>query len=58
MEHDKAGVQAKVEQPVRVIKHQFGLAQVRFKGLPKDMASRLAPFALPNMSTARGHLMA
>jgi len=31
-EHRKASIRAKVEHPFRVIKRQFGLAKLRFKG--------------------------
>ena len=34
-EHRKASVRAKVEHPFRVIKRQFGLPKVKFKGLAK-----------------------
>ena len=37
-EHRKASVRAKVEHPLRVIKGQFGLAKVRFRGLAKNAA--------------------
>ena len=35
-EHRKASVRAKVEHPFRVIKRQFGLLKVRFRGLAKE----------------------
>lgn len=34
-EHRKASIRAKVEHPFRVIKSQFGLMEVRFRGLAK-----------------------
>ncbi len=37
-EHREASVRAKVEHPFRVIKRQFGLTRVRFKGLAKNTA--------------------
>jgi IS5 family transposase len=37
-EYEKASVRAKVEHPFRVIKRQFGLVKVRFKGLAKNTA--------------------
>jgi len=37
-EDRKASVRAKVEHPFRVIKRQFGLAKVRFRGLAKSTA--------------------
>ena len=35
-EHRKASIRAKVEHPFRVIKRQFGLVKVRFKGLAEE----------------------
>src|SRR6202008_1693101 len=35
-EHRKASVRAKVEHPFRVIKRQFGLLKVRYRGLQKN----------------------
>lgn len=37
---------AKVEHPFRVIKRQFGLMKVRFRGLQKNTAPLLTLFAL------------
>ena len=37
-EHRKASIRAKVEHPFRVIKRQFGLVKVRFRGLQKNTA--------------------
>jgi IS5 family transposase len=37
-EHRKVSVRAKVEHPFRVIKRQFGLVKVRFRGLAKNTA--------------------
>jgi len=37
-ERSKASIRAKVEHPFRVIKRQFGLAKVRFRGLAKNTA--------------------
>ena len=48
-EHDKASVRAKVEHPYRVIKRQFGLAKVRFKGLAKNTAHVITLFTLSNL---------
>ena len=56
-EHRKASIRAKVEHPFRVIKRQFGLAKVRFKGLQKNTAHLLTLFALSNLWMARRHLM-
>lgn len=56
-EHRKASVRAKVEHPFRVIKRQFGLAKVRFRGLQKNTAHLLTLFALSNLWMARRSLM-
>ena len=57
-EHSKASVRAKVEHPFRVIKRQFGLMKVRFKGLAKNTAHVITLFALSNLWMARKKLMA
>lgn len=57
-EHRKASMRAKVEHPFRVIKCQFGLAKVRFKGLAKNTAHVVTLFALSNLWMARKKLMA
>jgi IS5 family transposase len=57
-EHAKASVRAKVEHPFRVIKRQFGLMKVRFKGLQKNNAHVLTLFALSNLWMARHRLIA
>jgi len=57
-EHRKASVRAKVEHPFRVIKRQFGLMKVRFRGLRKNTAHLLTLFALSNLWMARERLMA
>jgi IS5 family transposase len=46
-----------VEHPFRVIKGQFGLTKVRFKGLAKNTAHLVAFFALPNLFMFRRRLM-
>ena len=56
-EHRKASIRAKVEHPFRVIKRQFGLVKVRFKGLQKNTAHLLTLFALSNLWMARRQLM-
>lgn len=58
MEHHKASVRAKVEHPFRVIKRQFGLTKVRFRGLAKNTAHVVTLFALSNLWMARKQLMA
>ena len=57
-EHKKASVRAKVEHPFRVIKRQFGLLKVRFRGLAKNTAHVVTLFALSNLWMARKQLMA
>jgi IS5 family transposase len=57
-EHQKASIRAKVEHPYRVIKRQFGLAKVRFKGLAKNTAHVITLSALSNLWIARKKLMA
>jgi transposase, IS5 family len=56
-EHRKASLRAKVEHPFRVIKRQFGLVKVRFRGLQKNTAHLLTLFALSNLWMARRSLM-
>lgn len=56
-EHRKASVRAKVEHPFRVIKRQFGLAKVRFRGLQKNTAHVITLFALSNLWMARHQLI-
>ena len=57
-EHRKASVRAKVEHTFRVIKRQFGLVKVRFRGLAKNTAHVVTLFALSNLWMARRQLMA
>ena len=57
-ERGKASVRAKVEHPFRVIKRQFGLLKVRFRGLAKNTAHVVTLFALSNLWMARKQLMA
>jgi IS5 family transposase len=57
-EHRKASIRAKVEHAFRVIKRQFGLVKVRFRGLQKNTAHLLILFALSNLWMARKQLMA
>ena len=58
VERIKASIRAKVEHPFRVIKRQFGLMKVRFRGLAKNTAHVVTLFALSNLWMARKHLMA
>lgn len=57
-EKAKARVRAKVEHPFRVIKRQFGLLKVRFRGLAKNTAHVITLFALSNLWMARRRLLA
>src|SRR5574337_2199159 len=56
-EKAKASVRAKIEHPFRVIKRQFGLLKVRFRGLAKNTAHVITLFALSNLWMARRRLM-
>lgn len=56
-EKGKASIRAKVEHPFRVIKCQFGLTKVRFKGLAKNTAHVITLFALSNLWMVRKKLM-
>ena len=58
VEKMKAGVRARAEHPFRVIKRQFGLTKVRFRGLAKNTAHVITLFALSNLWMARRQLMA
>jgi len=57
-EHGKASVRAKGEHPFRVVKRQFGMMKVRFRGLAKNAAHVVTLFALSNLWMARKKLMA
>ena len=57
-EKRKASIRAKVEHPFRVIKRQFGLMKVRFRGLAKNAAHVITLFALCNLWMARKRLLA
>ena len=57
-ERRKASIRAKVEHPFRVIKRQFGLVKVRFRGLAKNTAHIVTLFALSNLWMARRKLLA
>jgi IS5 family transposase len=54
----KASIRARVEHPFRVIKRQFGLMKVRFRGLAKNTAHVITLFALSNLWMARRKLLA
>jgi transposase, IS5 family len=57
-EKRKASIRARVEHPFRVIKRQFGLMKVRFRGLAKNTAHVITLFALSNLWMARRKLLA
>jgi IS5 family transposase len=57
-ERRKASIRARVEHPFRVIKRQFGLMKVRFRGLAKNTAHVITLFALSNLWMARRELLA
>ncbi len=56
LEKLKAGIRAKVEQPFRVIKRQFGHVKVRYRVLAQNTAQLHTLFALSNLWMARGKL--
>lgn len=56
-EHRKASIGVKVEHPFHVIKRQFGLTKVRFKGLAKNTTHAVTLFALSNLRMARHELI-
>jgi len=58
IERRKASIRARVEHPFRVIKRQFGLMKVRFRGLAKNTAHVITLFALSNLWMARRKLLA
>jgi transposase, IS5 family len=58
LERRKASIRARVEHPFRVIKRQFGLMKVRFRGLAKNTAHVITLFALSNLWMARRQLLA
>jgi len=58
VEKNKASIRAKVEHPFRVIKRQFGLVKVRFRGLAKNTSHLVTLFALSNLWMARHRLLA
>ncbi len=57
VEQLKASVRAKVEHPFRVLKRQFGMTKVRYRGLKKNAAQVVTLFALSNLWMARHALM-
>ena len=57
-EKRKASIRAKVEHPFRVIKLQFGMVKVRFRGLAKNTVHLITLFALSNLWMVRRRLLA
>lgn len=53
LETIKARIRAKAEYPFRVVKHQFGFAKVRYRGLAKNTAWLNILFAMSNLWMAR-----
>ena len=53
IEKRKASIRARVEHPFRMIKRQFGLMKVRFRGLAKNTAHVITLFALSWMARKR-----
>jgi IS5 family transposase len=53
-----AMVRAKVENPSRVLKRQFGHVKTRYLGLAKNRAQLFTLFALGNLFLVRRKLMA
>jgi IS5 family transposase len=53
----KASIRAKVEQPFRVIKRQFGYVKVKYRGLAKNTANLVTLFALSNLWMVRKRLL-
>ena len=58
IEKRKASIRARVEHPFRVIKCQFGLMKVRFRGLAKNTSHVITLFALSNLWMVRKRLLA
>ena len=57
LEQTRARIRAKVEQPFRVIKRQFGHVKVRYRGLAKNAAQLHTLFALSNIWMVRRTLL-
>ncbi len=53
VEKIKAGIRAKVEHPIRLIKRQFGVALVRYRGLKKNTLQLRTLLALSNLWMVR-----
>ena len=53
VEKRKAGIRAKVEYPLRVLKRQFGFTKVRYRGLAKSKAQIVKLFTPSNLWMAR-----
>ena len=57
LETIKAQIRAKVEHPFRVVKRQFGYANVKYRGLAKNTANLVTLFALSNLWMVRKRLI-
>ncbi len=57
IERVKARIRAKGEYPFRVIKRQFGLSKVRYRGLKENTAQIATLFALAKLWMARCELV-
>lgn len=49
IERLKAGIRAKVEHPLRILKRQFGYLKTRYRGLAKNTAQITTLLALGNL---------
>src|SRR3546814_13440754 len=58
LEHLKAKMRARVEQPFRVIKRQFGYTKVRYRGFAKNTAPMFMLFASSHLWMARRRFLA
>ena len=58
LEHTKARIRAKVEQPFHVVKNLFQHRKTRYRGMAKNAAQLLTLFGLANLMLAKRRLMA
>jgi IS5 family transposase len=57
LDKTKAGTEAKVKHPFRVVKRQFGFVKVRYRGLKKNTLQLKTLFALSNLWMVRRALV-
>ena len=57
VETAKAHIRAKVEQPFRVIKRQFGFQKIRLRGMVKNRCKVNVLAALSSLFIARGRML-